>query len=207
MPGTDLLLAIDLPTQQAAEAALGERRGAVVAIDPANGDVLALVSHPGFDPSAVQPRPDARRVRGADQQRGQAAAQSRVARHLSVGFDDQADDGAGRAHLQRRRSGASANSATAPSTCRAARHLYREGKGGKHGAVNLVDAVARSCDVYFYGLAAQLGVDRIAAFATQFGIGSLTGIDISGEKPGLLPTPAWKKQAFKRPAGPDLVSG
>ena len=77
--------------------------------------------------------------------------------------------------------------------------MYREGKGGKHGEVNLVDAVARSCDVYFYGLAAQLGVDRIAAFAAQFGIGSLTGIDISGEKPGLLPTPAWKKQAFKRP--------
>ena len=67
------------------------------------------------------------------------------------------------------------------------------------GAVNLVDAVARSCDVYFYNLASQLGVDRIAAFASQFGIGSLTGIDISGEKPGLLPTPEWKKQAFKRP--------
>jgi penicillin-binding protein 2 len=78
-------------------------------------------------------------------------------------------------------------------------HMYREGKGGKHGEVNLVDAVARSCDVYFYGLAAQLGVDRIASFAGQFGIGALTGIDISGEKPGLLPTPAWKKQAFKRP--------
>jgi penicillin-binding protein 2 len=78
-------------------------------------------------------------------------------------------------------------------------HLYREGKGGKHGAVDLVDAVARSCDVYFYSLAAQLGVDRIAAFAAQFGIGSLTGIDISGEKPGLLPTPEWKKLAFKRP--------
>ena len=79
------------------------------------------------------------------------------------------------------------------------RHLYREGKGGKHGEVSLVEAVARSCDVYFYGLAAQLGVDHIAAFAAQFGIGALTGIDISGEKPGLLPTPAWKKRAFKRP--------
>ncbi len=77
--------------------------------------------------------------------------------------------------------------------------MYREGKGGKHGEVNLVDAVARSCDVYFYGLAAQLGVDRIAAFVAQFGIGTLTGIDISGEKPGLLPTPEWKKQTFKRP--------
>jgi penicillin-binding protein 2 len=89
--------------------------------------------------------------------------------------------------------------------CNGAFHLpgstrqYREGKGGKHGAVDLVDAVARSCDVYFYGLAATLGVDRIAAFAKQFGIGSLTGIDISGEKPGLLPTPAWKKRTFKRP--------
>ncbi len=86
-------------------------------------------------------------------------------------------------------------------------HLYREGKGGKHGAVDLVDAVARSCDVYFYGLAAQLGVDRIAAFAAQFGIGSLTGIDISGEKPGLLPTPGVEEAGLQASAGPGLVSG
>jgi penicillin-binding protein 2 len=78
--------------------------------------------------------------------------------------------------------------------------LFREGKTGRHGHIALQDAIAKSCDVYFYGLAATLGVNRIATFLAPFGYGSLTGIDISGEKPGLLPTPEWKKLAFKSPA-------
>jgi penicillin-binding protein 2 len=78
-------------------------------------------------------------------------------------------------------------------------HLYREGKGGKHGYVNLESAIARSCDVYFYGLAAAIGAEHIADFMAPFGYGTLTGIDIGGEKPGLLPSPEWKRSAFKRP--------
>jgi penicillin-binding protein 2 len=198
VPGKDLVLALDLPTQQAAEAALGERRGAVVALDPANGDVLALVSHPGFDPSLFsrgltrseyaqltdnEDKPLLNRALRGAYPSGSTIKPVMALAGLSYNVVDpeRREFCNGAFHL--------------PGSA----HLYREGKGGKHGAVNLVDAVARSCDVYFYGLAAQLGVDRIAAFAAQFGIGSLTGIDISGEKPGLLPTPAWKKQAFKRP--------
>ena len=78
-------------------------------------------------------------------------------------------------------------------------HLYREGKGGRHGYVDLKDAIARSCDVYFYGLAATLGVEHIADIMGRFGFGAETGIDIGGEKPGILPSPAWKKKVFKRP--------
>jgi penicillin-binding protein 2 len=196
--GKDLVLALDLPTQQAAELALGEHRGAVVAIDPANGDVLALVSHPDFDPSLfsrgltrseysqLTDNPDKpllnRALRGAYPSGSTikpVMALAGLTYHLVDPARRQFCDGV--FHLP----GSS--------------HLYREGKGGKHGAVDLVDAIARSCDVYFYGLAAQIGVDRIAAFAAQFGLGALTGIDISGEKPGLLPTPAWKRQAYKRP--------
>ncbi|HVN99282.1 MAG TPA: penicillin-binding protein 2 [Steroidobacteraceae bacterium] len=196
--GRDLVLAIDLPTQQAAEEALGDRRGAIVALDPANGDVLALVSHPGFDPSLFsrgltrseyslltsnEDKPLLNRALRGAYPSGSTIKPMMALAGLTYKVVDpeRREFCAGVFHLP----GSS--------------HLYREGKGGKHGAVNLVDAVARSCDVYFYGLASQLGVDRIAAFAAQFGIGSLTGIDISGEKPGLLPTPAWKKQAFKRP--------
>src|SRR5258706_7920715 len=194
----DLVLALDLPTQQAAELALGERRGAVVAIDPANGDVLALVSHPDFDPSLfsrgltrseysqLTDNPDKpllnRALRGAYPSGSTikpVMALAGLTYHLVDPAKRQFCDGV--FHLP----GSS--------------HLYREGKGGKHGAVDLVDAIARSCDVYFYGLAAQIGVDRIAAFAAHFGLGALTGIDISGERPGLLPTPAWKRQAYKRP--------
>jgi penicillin-binding protein 2 len=196
--GTDLVLAIDLPTQQAAEEALGERRGAVVAIDPTNGDILALVSRPGFDPSMFargltrneygsmvnnEDKPLLNRALRGAYPSGSTIKPVMALAGLTYNIVDpeRRQFCNGEFHLP----GSS--------------HMYREGKGGKHGEVNLVDAVARSCDVYFYGLAAQLGVDRIASFAGQFGIGALTGIDISGEKPGLLPTPAWKKQAFKRP--------
>jgi penicillin-binding protein 2 len=195
--GKDLVLALDLPTQQVAEEALGEHRGAVVALDPANGDVLALVSHPGFDPSLF----------------GRGLTRSEYARLA----DDEDKPLLNRALRGAYPSGSTIKPVMALAAlsykavdperrefCNGSfhlpgsSHLYREGKGGKHGAVNLVDAVARSCDVYFYNLAAQLGVGRIAAFIGQFGVGALTGIDISGEKPGLLPTPEWKKQAFKR---------
>ena len=74
-----------------------------------------------------------------------------------------------------------------------------------HGAVDLDDAIARSCDVYFYGLADEIGVDRIAAFMAPFGFGALTGIDISGEKAGILPSRAWKEKTFSRPADQRLV--
>ncbi len=79
-------------------------------------------------------------------------------------------------------------------------HLYREGKGGHHGWMNLTEAIAKSCDVYFYGLADQIGVDHIATFMSPFGFGRSTGIDISGELHGLLPDRAWKAAHFARPA-------
>ena len=196
-PGKDLVLSIDLPTQQAAEAALGEHRGAVVAIDPANGDVLALVSHPGFDPSVFgrgltnseyavltgnEDKPLLNRALRGAYPSGSTIKPVMALAGLSYHLvdPDKREFCNGLFHLP----GSS--------------HMYREGKTGKHGYVNLIDAVARSCDVYFYSLAAQIGVDRIASFAAQFGLGSLTGIDISGEKPGLLPTPEWKQKIYKQ---------
>src|SRR6185369_8058023 len=77
---------------------------------------------------------------------------------------------------------------------------FREGKTGRHGATDLRHAIAKSCDVYFYGLASDIGVDHIAEFLAPLGFGSLTGIDIGGEKPGLLPSKEWKRKTFKRPA-------
>jgi penicillin-binding protein 2 len=169
----------------------------VLAIDPTNGDILALVSRPGFDPSMFargltrneygsmvnnEDKPLLNRALRGAYPSGSTIKPVMALAGLTYNIvdPDRRQFCNGEFHLP----GSS--------------HMYREGKGGKHGEVNLVDAVARSCDVYFYGLAAQLGVDRIASFAGQFGIGALTGIDISGEKPGLLPTPAWKKQADRK---------
>ena len=78
--------------------------------------------------------------------------------------------------------------------------IAREGKGGVHGTVDMRTAIAESCDVYFYGLAYQLGLDRIHEFLAPFGFGKLTGIDIAGERTGLLPSREWKKQRFKDPS-------
>jgi len=78
--------------------------------------------------------------------------------------------------------------------------MFREYHNEKHGWVDLDDAIARSCDVYFYGLADVLGVDRIAAFLAPFGFGRTTGIDISGEKGGILPSREWKAKVFTKPA-------
>jgi penicillin-binding protein 2 len=78
--------------------------------------------------------------------------------------------------------------------------MFREGRTGRHGAMDLRHAIAKSCDVYFYDLASTVGVDHIAEFLAPLGFGSLTGIDISGEKPGILPSREWKRKTFSRPA-------
>ena len=197
--GEDLILSMDMKVQQAAEEALGEHRGAVVALDPNNGDVIALASRPGFDPNmfgrgltraeydALQndiDRPLFNRVL-----RGTYPPGSTVKPVIALaGLAYHAVDPDSRRFCNGvfRLPGSS--------------HQYREGRGGRHGPVDLEDAIARSCDTYFYALADELGVDRIATFLGPFGFGKLTGIDITGEKPGLLPSREWKKRTFARPA-------
>jgi penicillin-binding protein 2 len=196
--GDDLVLSIDLKVQSVAESALAGHRGALVALDPSNGDVIALVSLPGFDPTMF-----ARGITGAEYGvlqndidrplfnralRGTYPSGSTIKPPIALAaLSDHAVD------PQR------------PIVCAGVYHLpgsahaFREGKGGRHGHVALQEAIARSCDVYFYGLAATLGVDRIAAFLAPFGYGQVTGIDIGGEKPGILPSPQWKRRTFKRP--------
>lgn len=195
--GDDVVLSIDLPTQKVAEEAFGDHRGAVVAIDPTNGDVLALVSKPGFDPSIF--------ARGVT--RGEYA-------ELSQNIDKPLFNRALRGTYP---SGSTikpvialaglANHMLDPHKdefCAGVYYLpgsrlaFREGKFGRHGSLDLPHAIARSCDVYFYRLAATIGIDRIAAFMAPFGYGSLTGIDISGEKPGVLPSPEWKRRVYKQ---------
>lgn len=197
--GEDLILSLDFNAQRVAEQELGSRRGAVVALDPNNGDVIALVSRPGFDPSvfgrgltnseytALQDNIDRPLFNRA--LRGTYPSGSTIKPGLALaGLVDHAIGAdtykfcPGIYHL--------------PGSSRIA-HEARV--GGKHGPVDMRDAIARSCDVYFYDLANVLGVDQIASFLGSFGFGSVTGIDIGGEKPGLLPSRDWKRHAFSRP--------
>jgi penicillin-binding protein 2 len=199
LAGDDLVLSIDLKIQRVAEAALAGHRGAVVALDPNNGDVLALVSLPGFDPTAFGrgitaheyttlaediDRPLFNRAMRGTYPPGStvkpvialAGLTYHVVDPLAVHYC------AGSFHLP----GSS--------------FIYREYHNERHGAVNLDDAIARSCDVYFYGLANEIGVDRISTFMAPFGFGKPTGIDISGEKAGILPSREWKEHTFSKPA-------
>ena len=198
-PGEDLVLSIDLKVQRVAEAALAGHRGAVVALDPKNGDVLALVSLPGFDPTLFGrgitageygtlsndiDRPLFNRALRGTYPPGSTIKPGIALAGLTYHVvDPQAHKYcAGSFHL--------------PGSSR----MFREYHNEKHGSVDLDDAIARSCDVYFYGLADVLGVDRIATFLAPFGFGKTTGIDISGEKSGILPSKEWKAKAFAKPA-------
>jgi penicillin-binding protein 2 len=196
--GEDLLLSIDLKVQRTAEEALADHRGAVVALDPNNGDVLALVSLPGFDPTSfgrgITPaeygvlQSDIDRPLFNRALRGTYPSGSTIKPVLGLAaLTDHTIE------------------ANTKVFCNAefylpgSRHVWRADKGEPRGWLDLPEAISRSSDVYFYRLASTLGIDRMAAFLEPFGYGQLTGIDISGEKAGLLPSPEWKRKAFKRP--------
>src|SRR6266480_275724 len=190
--------AYELKVHGTAEAALAGHRGAVVALDPNNGDVIALVSLPGFDPTMFGrgitareygilqndiDRPLFNRALRGTYPPGSTVKPVIALAGLTYGVVDPLAHRycAGSFHLP----GSS--------------FIYREYHNEHHGAVVLDDAIARSCDVYFYGLANEIGVDRMSTFMEPFGFGKPTGIDIGGEKAGLLPSRAWKKEAFSRP--------
>lgn len=196
--GNDLILTLDLRVQRAAEEALRGQRGAAVAIDPANGDVLAFVSTPAFDPNlfargltrpqylALTQDPDRpmydRALRGVYPP-GSTIKPLFALAALEYGVVTPHDTRYCRGMW------------SAPGYGRARRDWKKSG----HGSVDLEKAIATSCDVYFFDIAKSMGIDRMAAFLSRFGVGSATGIDIEGERLGILPSTEWKKRAYQRP--------
>jgi penicillin-binding protein 2 len=193
--GRDLRLALDIELQRVAEDALAGRRGAVVAIDPSNGDVLVLASMPSFDPNgfargisrkdylALTEDPDQplfNRVLRGTYPPGSTIKPIMALAGLEyeVIRPQDAIYCAGQYYLP------------------GSRHKYRDWKHEGHGSVDMHDAVMESCDVYFYRLANTLGIDRIHDIMTRIGFGAPTGIDIDGERGGIMPSPQWKKTAF-----------
>jgi penicillin-binding protein 2 len=195
--GNDLILGMDIRVQKVAEEALAGKRGSVVALDPRTGDVIALASTPGFDPNDF--------VRG-----------------LSVAEYSALNNDIDKPLLNRALRGAYPPGSTVKPlyalaaqkygiisplqtqycggvfTLRGSSHQYRDDK--RHGNIDMRHAIAESCDVYFYRVAEKLGIERMHEFMHTFGYGELTGIDIPGEKPGLMASPEWKRHAFKRAA-------
>ena len=195
--GDDLILGMDIRVQKVAEDALAGKRGSVVAIDPKTGDVIAMASLPGFDPNGF--------VRGLS-----VAEYSALRDDIDIPLLNRALRGAYPPGSTVKPLYALAAqkynilSPLQPEFCGGFFILpgnankYRDDK--KHGFLNMRQAIAESCDVYFYRVAEKLGIDRMADFMKTFGYGSLTGIDIPGEKAGLYASPEWKRHAFKRKA-------
>ncbi|MBV5310145.1 penicillin-binding protein 2 [Chromatium okenii] len=195
--GQDVFLSLDLGLQKAALEALGDRRGAVVAINPRDGSVLAMVSNPSFDPNlfvegisgkdynALLHSPDKPLFDRAA--RGQYPPGSTVKPFIGLGG---LATGFTSAHKTVFCSGAF----TLPGQS----HRFRCWRKGGHGTVDLSAAITESCDVYFYSLANQMGIDRLHDFLSQFSFGSRTGIDVSGELAGLLPSREWKQRVRRQ---------
>ena len=195
--GNNLKLSLDAKLQEVAEQAFGERRGALVAIDPTSGDVLAFVSKPGFDPNLF--------VDGIDSENWDLLNNSidkplnnRALRGLyPPGSTFKPFMALAGLELKRRTPQYTISDAgffSLPGT----RHRYRDWKEGGHGSVDLHKSLVISCDTYYYGLANDLGIDKIFSFISQFGLGKLTGIDIDGEVSGLLPSQEWKMKRHQQ---------
>lgn len=192
-PGRDLLLYLDLNLQRAASDALGDRRGAVVAVDPRNGGVLALVSKPSFDPNpfveGIAPGAYHALLYSQDKPlynravRGQYPPGSTVKPFMGLA-------GLVNGVTTPRKTTFCPGSFGLPGQS----HRFRCWRHSGHGSVNLEQAIVQSCDVYFYSLANQLGIDRLHDFLGEFGFGARTGVDVSGELPGLLPSREWKRR-------------
>jgi len=195
--GDDLTLSLDIGLQQAAVDAFGEYRGALIALDPSNGEILAFVSKPGFDPNLF--------VDGIDH------ASWRL---LNESIDRPLNNRALRgvyppgstfkpfmalAGLELgKRSVRYGFSDPGYFSLPGSSHRFRDWKPGGHGWVDLHKSLVISCDTYYYTLAHDLGITNIHNFIGQFGFGKETGIDIPGEVSGLLPSPKWKKKRFNQ---------
>ena len=207
-PGADLYLTLDIELQKTAYDALVGYNGAVVAIDIKTGGVLALVSRPGFDPNpfVVGISNDAYQVLQTSENqplynralRGLYPPGSTVKPFIALaGLEFEAINPEQRLHCP--------GYYQLPGVD----HQYRDWKKGGHGSVDLNQAITESCDVYFYRLASMLGIDNMHSFLQKFGFGEKTGIDLIGEKTGLLPSREWKLAQKKQSwyPGETLITG
>ncbi len=193
--GNNLVLNLDAKLQEIAYNAFGERRGALVAIDPATGGILAFVSKPGFDPNlfvdGIDPQSWAELNGSIDKPLlNRAAAGTYPPGSTFKPFMALAALFYGKRTPQQ--------AISDPGYYMFGGHRFRDDKVGGHGMVDMYKSIVVSCDTYYYVLANDLGIDPISRFMGMFGFGSRTGIDIGGESAGLLPSSDWKMRRFKQ---------
>ena len=208
IPGLNLHLGLDIELQRIAENAFGKNNGALVAIDPLDGNVLALVSMPTFDPNLFVGGIDSKTYKALQDSRDQPLFNRALRGRYPPGSTIKPFYGLAGLEYGLIHPGVS-------TICPGWYMLdgddrkYRDWKKRGHGPVDLSQAIVESCDVYFYDLALTLGIDRLSQFMEPFGFNDLTGIDTSGELAGLMPSREWKRKARHEPwyPGETLITG
>jgi penicillin-binding protein 2 len=206
--GHNLWLHLDAKMQRIADQGFGQFRGALVALDPKTGGVLALVSRPGFDPNLFVDGIDAATWKELNESedrplvnralRGVYPPGSTIKPFMAL-------------------AGLESGTVTPGETISdpgyfslpGSSHRYRDWKKEGHGSVDVKKSVTISCDTYYYRLANKMGIERMGDYLGRFGFGQRTGVDLDGELAGLMPTPEWKKRRFKQPwwPGETVVAG
>ena len=194
--GDDLYLTIDARLQSLAEQLLGDETGAIVALDPTNGDVLAMASRPTFDPNVLSKELTSKQWVEIVQDEGRPLNNRATQGQYPPGSTFKVVMAA--AALE-------TNTMTPSSTVRCAggyqfgNRRFRDWKASGHGSVDMNHALVHSCDVYFYTVGQRMGIDTIADYAKQFGLGHETGIELPSERVGIVPSTAWKQKAKGQP--------
>ncbi len=207
-PGKNIYLTLDLSLQTVALSLMQGRKGSIVAMNPNNGDILALVSSPAYDPNPF--------VNGIDSKSYKVLLSSRDTPLINRALSGKYPPGstikpflAIAALMFGVRDVDEKTWCKGWYTLKGQDHRYRDWKRGGHGHVDLNYAIMQSCDVYFYTLAHDLGITKLNQALTNFGFGFKTGIDIGGESTGLVPSIDWKRSALNQPwyPGETLIAG
>ncbi|MDP2793263.1 MAG: penicillin-binding protein 2 [Sulfurisoma sp.] len=194
--GNNLTLTVDAKLQEIAENAFGDRKGALVAIEPSTGGILALVAVPNYDPNLF--------VDGIDSQNWDMLNTSPDKPMVNRALNGAYPPGStfkpfmalGALTLGKRRP---EQTISDPGFYNFGGHIFRDDKKGGHGSVDMYKSIVHSCDTYYYMLANDMGIDNISSFMGSLGLGQRTGVDIDGESEGVLPSQAWKKKRFRKP--------
>jgi penicillin-binding protein 2 len=194
--GNNLTLTLDSKLQKVIEQAFGERRGALVAIEPESGGVLALVSMPTFDPNLFVDG-----IRSEDWDAYNNDLDKPMLNRAIYGAYPPGSTFKPFMALAALETGKRTpqQSISDPGYFNFGGHQFRDDKKGGHGIVDMYKSIVHSCDTYYYVLANDLGIDGISNFMGPLGFGQRTGIDIEGEAEGVLPSQAWKKKRFRKP--------
>jgi penicillin-binding protein 2 len=194
--GNQLTLTMDVELQRIAEQAFGDRKGSLVAIEPTTGGLLAMVSVPNYDPNMFVDGIDTQNWKELNESPNKPMVNRALNGAYPPGSTFKPFMALGALTLGKR---TAAQTISDPGFYNFGGHNFRDDKKGGHGVVDMYKSIVHSCDTYYYMLANDMGIDNIANFMEQIGLGRRTGVDISGESEGILPSPAWKKKRFRKP--------